>query len=98
MNSSLHGLDWIAMALSLLALYLIGNRNRWGFVAFMGANLSWLGVAASIGSPAIALGNLAFFGINLRGYFRWRSEPLSPPQPHPPSSAGSPAGAPAAAR
>ncbi len=37
-----YGLDWLAMALSLLALWLIGNKNRLGFAAFVLANLTWM--------------------------------------------------------
>jgi hypothetical protein len=71
MNSSLHGLDWAAMLLSLLALHLLGERNRLGFLSFMVANACWISVAALIHSPAIALGNAIFFAVNLRSYRRW---------------------------
>ena len=27
-------LDWLAMALSLLAVYLLGNKNKYGFISF----------------------------------------------------------------
>ena len=67
----LFGLDWVAMLLSLLALVLIGNRNRLGFVSFMVANLSWIAAACLLGNLAIGLGNLAFFAYNLRGFIEW---------------------------
>ena len=67
----LFGLDWLAMLLSLLALYLIGNRNRFGFVSFMAANVSWMAAGLMLGNLAITIGNLVFFIYNSRGYWEW---------------------------
>ena len=73
----LFGLDWLAMLLSLLALYLIGNKNRLGFLSFMIANLSWIAAAFLLGNVAIGLGNAIFFAYNLRGFKTW-SRPTAP--------------------
>ena len=59
------------MLLSLLALYLIGNRNRFGFISFMAANLSWIAAGLLLGNLAITLGNLVFFIYNSRGFLSW---------------------------
>jgi hypothetical protein len=75
-----HGLDWGAMAFSLTALYLLGNRNRWGFLCFMTANLCWLGVGWTTGSLAIILGNAIFFATNFRGFRAWRKKTEIPIQ------------------
>ena len=68
----LYGLDWLAMVLSLVALGLLGRRNRYGFVTFMAANLSWIAAGLLLNNLAICLGNLVFLGCNLRGYWSWR--------------------------
>jgi hypothetical protein len=60
------------MLRSLLALSLLGECKRLGFVSFMLANLYWISVAALIHSPAIALGNVIFFAVNVRSYWRWQ--------------------------
>jgi nicotinamide riboside transporter PnuC len=69
-----YGLDWIAMALSLLAAYLLGNRNKWGFVSFIISNAIWVFVGYLTGSYAIAIGNFIFLLMNWRGWFRWKRE------------------------
>jgi hypothetical protein len=67
-----YGLDWIGMLLSLLSVYWLGNKNKYGFVSFAIANIIWilLGVFF-MKSPGIVFGNIAFLIINIRGYFRW---------------------------
>lgn len=37
-----YGADWVAMALSLSAVYLLGNRARIGFLVFAMANTVWV--------------------------------------------------------
>jgi uncharacterized membrane protein SpoIIM required for sporulation len=70
----LYGLDWLAMVLSLLALMLLGKRNRFGFVSFMVANVSWIAAGILLGNLAICIGNLAFMAYNLRGFIEWSRE------------------------
>jgi len=65
-------LDWFAMALSLGAMVLLGNKDRRGFVTFAISNAMWVVVGLWAHSLAIALGNAIFLGINLRGFVRWR--------------------------
>lgn len=67
-----HGFDWLAMLASLTAMYLLGNKNRFGFVAFMIANFSWILIGYWAGSLAISLGNITFFVMNVRGFMRWQ--------------------------
>jgi hypothetical protein len=66
-------LDWLAMVLSLLAVWLLGNKNRWGFASFVLANLTWLAVGSIAGSYGIVVGNIAFLIMNTRGFFRWKA-------------------------
>lgn len=68
-----YGFDWLAMLASLAAMYLLGNKNRSGFVAFMIANFSWIVIGYWAESLAISLGNVAFFVMNLRGFIRWQA-------------------------
>lgn len=66
------GLDWLGMALSLLAVYMLGNQNRYGFLVFAVANLIWVALGIWwMSSIGIAVGNGIFLVINLRGYFNW---------------------------
>ncbi len=71
-------LDWIAMTTSILAVYLLGQKNRLGFAAFLVSNALWMAVGVLAGSYGILLGNVIFFGLNLRGLVKWRAS--APPQ------------------
>ena len=65
-------LDWVAMGTSLLAVYLLGQKNRLGFASFMVSNTLWMAVGFLAGSYGILLGNVVFFGLNLRGFLKWK--------------------------
>lgn len=69
--SSYHGLDWLAMALTFLAIYLLGNKRRGGFVVMMMGNLCWSAIGFWAHSHAMVLANLGFFTRNLRGFVKW---------------------------
>ena len=64
-------LDWIGMALGMLAMWLLGNRDRRGFAAFIASNLIWIGLGFWISSLAMVLGNAVLLVTNLRGWARW---------------------------
>ena len=67
-----HGLDVLAMSLSVFAVYLLGNQNRLGFLIFIVANLLWIALGfCMMTSYGIALGNLFFLVLNVRGYVNW---------------------------
>ncbi len=67
-----YGLDWLAMGASLLAVYLLGQKNRLGFAAFIAANATWVAVGLLAASHGIVVGNVVFLGLNVRGWLRWR--------------------------
>lgn len=70
-----YGLDWLAMGLSLLAMYLLGNKNRMGFVTFITANALWVVLGLTlIQSYGIAFGNAVFLIMNVRGYAKWKRD------------------------
>lgn len=68
-------IDWLAMALSLLGVYLLGRKQKVGFIIFTISNLIWAGLGFTLmGSLGIAIGNLVFAGININGYVNWVAE------------------------
>ena len=67
-------LDWVGMALGLLALWLMGNRDRRGFIAFMISNAIWIGLGWWIGSLAMVIGNAVILAVNFRGLARWKEQ------------------------
>lgn len=69
-----YGLDWVAMLLSVVAMLLLGNKVKWGFVAFMFANLTWILLGSLLlHSYAIVLGNIVFLITNTRGFVKWNN-------------------------
>jgi len=70
-----YGIDWLATVCGLTGVYLLGNKNKYGFLVFMMASLSWIAVGVLIGSFAIIIGSSIFFMMHVRGWFNWsRSE------------------------
>ncbi len=66
-------LDWIATSLSLLAVYLLGNKNKYGFVSFSIANTLWIFLGFFLmDSLGIGIGNIVFLIMNIRGYISWK--------------------------
>lgn len=65
------GLDWLAMALTFSAIYLLGNKSRNGFVIMMAGNLCWAAIGIWAHSYAMVIANLGFFSMNVRGFIKW---------------------------
>jgi len=71
-----YGLDWMAMAASLFAVYLMGNKNRMGFLSYITANALWIYLGVfKMQSLGISVGNIFFLFMNLRGYLKWKTQP-----------------------
>jgi hypothetical protein len=69
-----YGFDWAAMALTLLAIYMLGDKRRMGFVIMIIGNLSWVVVGILADSLAMILANLIFGAMNVRGIVKWSRE------------------------
>jgi len=68
-------IDWFAMALSLIGVYLLGNKKKIGFVIFAISNLLWTLLGFTLmGSTGVAVGNIIFFIINTRGFIKWQHQ------------------------
>ena len=59
------------MCLTFLAIYLLGNKSRIGFVIMMLGNLLWCFIGLRAESYAMIIANLGFFSINVRGFLKW---------------------------
>lgn len=66
------GIDWLATVCGLTGVYLIGSKNRYGFLIMMIASLSWMTVGFMIESLALIIGSVVFFGLHVRGWINWR--------------------------
>jgi hypothetical protein len=73
-----YGVDWIAMILTFLAIWQIGNKNKIGFILMMCGNSSWIVVGSLTGSLAMVIANLVFMSMNLRAILKWsKPDPIS---------------------
>ena len=68
------GIDWLATVCGLTGVYLIGSKNRYGFLIMMLASLSWMTVGFMIGSLALIIGSAVFFALHVRGWLKWRRD------------------------
>ena len=70
-----YGLDWLGMALSLLAVWMLGNKNPRGFLVFVVANTIWVALGIwFMNSLGIAVGNAVFLIMNARGFYKWQQQ------------------------
>jgi hypothetical protein len=65
------GVDWLAMWLTFGAIYLLGNKSRWGFLVMMAGNIFWSAIGIWAHSYAMVIANLGFFSMNVRGFIKW---------------------------
>ena len=69
-----YGIDWLATVCGLTGVFLLGNKNKYGFLVFMLASASWVTFGVITGSLAVILGSTTFLFLHLRGWLRWRRE------------------------
>lgn len=70
-----YGIDWIAMLLTLLAIYLIGNKTKSGFYLMILGNIAWIGLGFMTYSLAMIIANLLFAAMNIRAIYLWSETP-----------------------
>lgn len=73
-----YGLDWLWYGTSILAVYLLGNKNKWGFVSMIVSDLTGIGMAYFTHSGATLLGSIIYLGLNIRGWYAWRASEKQP--------------------
>lgn len=66
-----YGVDWLATSCGLIGVWLLGNRNKFGFVLLMVASSSWITFGLIAGSVAVIIGSAVFLTLHLRGLIRW---------------------------
>lgn len=69
-----YGIDWLATVCGLTGVFLLGNKNKYGFLIFMMASASWVSFGFLTGSLAVIIGSSIFFTMHLRGFLAWRRD------------------------
>lgn len=71
--------DWAIFVFLIGHIWLVGNRNRWGFILGIGAALASIAFGYMIGSVALVVMNITFLFLYARAFCRWtlpKQEPL----------------------
>ena len=71
-----YGIDWLAFFLYIETTWLIGNKDRRGFLFGIAANFLGLWFSWYVSSVASFIMNIMFIVMNLRGYIKWNSKSL----------------------
>ena len=69
-----YGVDWLAMLLTFIAIWKIGNKEKSGFVLMIVGNVCWMVLGVQTSSLAMFLANLIFMLLNLRAIIKWNEE------------------------
>ena len=69
-----YGFDYLAAICDIIAMVLLGNKNKFGFLLYLGASSSAIVFAILAKSPPIIVTNIVMIFINLRGFLRWNSK------------------------
>lgn len=64
-------IDWLAMLLTFLAIWQIGNKNKIGFMIMISANFSWIAVGYLSTSIAMIIANAVLIAMNIIAIIKW---------------------------
>jgi len=68
------GIDWLAMLLTFLAIWQIGDKNKIGFMIMICANVSWLAVGYLSTSIAMIIANAVLIVMNVIAIIKWSKD------------------------
>lgn len=71
-------MDWVGTAFTLSGLWLIGNRNRTGFLVGIIGCIFWAVFGMERSILSITVVNVIFIFVNARGWLRWSGERVTP--------------------
>lgn len=65
-------MDWIASAFTVVNVWLLGEKNQYGWFFGMAGNVLWVTYALwATWQIPLAILNVVFLGLNVRGYRSW---------------------------
>jgi len=70
-------MDWIGTVFILSGLWLIGSKNRIGFVVSIIGCLFWAAYGIQHSILSILTVNVIFVFVNARGWFHWKKEAVT---------------------
>lgn len=67
-------IDWIAAALEVVGVWLVGNHKSIGFLIKTCCSITWIIAGIIHGVHGITASAAVLLVVNTRNYFKWRSE------------------------
>jgi nicotinamide riboside transporter PnuC len=65
-------MDWAACFFTLVNVWLLAEKNRYGWLFGIAGNLLWVLYAVwPTWQPPLVVLNTLFLGLNARGYYKW---------------------------
>lgn len=71
-NPDYYGTDWLASFAGLIGMYFLSNHKRQGFLFNMAGILLGTVFAVLAKSSPLVLVNIIAFGLNFRGFIKWK--------------------------
>lgn len=75
--SDYYGLDYLTATCVIVAMFLLGSRNRSGFILYCVASTSGIAFAILANSPPIIVTNILMIILNMRGFLKWNKSEFS---------------------
>lgn len=72
--SNYYGIDWLATVLGVLTAYLLGRKQKIGFIIGTLGGLSWLAFGIIAESSATIVANVIFIFLYIKGYIYWKKD------------------------
>ena len=67
-------LDWIAASFAIIGVYLIGYKNKYGFLFCVVSGLLWIIVALYTGLYGLFLEVTPLFFLNIFNFIKWKKQ------------------------
>jgi len=65
-------MSYLAAIFEIAGAWMVGNKERWGFVVFMIGNVLWFMLGIKTGEYGLNLVSVVFLLINIRNFRKWR--------------------------
>lgn len=66
--------DWIALILNAVAIFMLGKKQRSGWSLGIVANIAWIAFGLLAHSVATVTACSIFVALNVKGWWNWRAE------------------------
>ena len=67
-------IDWIASGFTFINVWLIGDKNTYGWYFGMVGNVLWMWYSVLTGQTPLFVLNLSFFALNVKGLYQWSTD------------------------